>query len=241
MQTYLLGSPPVHPFHLKKWNVLFKMQVLRFSDADVQTEKEKELFSRVLFWGCYCEAGKRHLGLKFDQHNKNRPSSHHPQMWTWTEKTTAMLVSTGGAVNFHRLQLSLGIGCFKTDTHRQKAKPYEGNRSLKHLTSVSPVFLVNFKSANFHVYYIITIFTKLFFFYTTMKNLTITNPSFHLFPPTTHQNVWKKKKKRITKCMRKGHPPDCFKLDHSLHSGNVNFLQYTVYCRRALIFKIYIY
>lgn len=40
--------------------------------------------------------------------------------------------------------------------------------------------------------------------------------------------------------MLKGHPPICFQLDPSHHLGPVNFLQYTVYCQRALILKIYI-
>lgn len=32
--------------------------------------KKKELFSRILFPGCYYEAGKHHLSLKFDQQRK---------------------------------------------------------------------------------------------------------------------------------------------------------------------------
>lgn len=68
-KTYPLSSPNLHPSHPEKWNVSLKMQVLRFS-ADADKLKKKELFSRILFPGCYYEAGKHRLGPKCDQQQK---------------------------------------------------------------------------------------------------------------------------------------------------------------------------
>lgn len=121
------------------------MQVTRFSDADRQTEKEIIIFQnsvpRLLLRGRETPPQSSLIN------NKNRLLSHYPLMWTWTENTTAMVISTEGTVKFTVCSSASELGVLEITDRKQS--PKREKRSLKHLTSVSPVFLVNFKSAKF--------------------------------------------------------------------------------------------